>query len=307
MHFIYPILFLLYSVESLHLYVYDIFPMTTKLLENFLIENQLVGLKCLNLLLTHKHVDDNQLNCFEILKKNGYDQFIYLKLRHMLYNTNKKTFDLLMENLHIVLVENLKKPIVVEHVLKSRNFKAMLETDEKLEEVFGQLVENLLVVQSKPVLLQKHLKAMQMFIFPLLTCNLLKFTKNFLNALDGLLDHLHQCEMYETLEIGYLVLYDFLLNINSNLSTEDCTVILKRLLKSNIKLQLEQKRLQHEAIEDLIVKILLLLKNSPNEAVTKLLTEFSSQVVNSPTVWNHLGTSKLVLFFYQGANSKPSE
>lgn len=279
--------------------------MTTKLIENFLIDNQLAGLKCLNLLLTHKHLDDEQLNCFEILKKNGYDQFIYLKLRHMLYNTNKKTFDLLMENLNIVLVENQKKATVVEYVLKSRNLKAMLETDEKLEEVFGQLVENLLVVQNKPVLIQKHLKAIQIYIFPLLKCNLLKFTNTLLSALDGLLDHLHQCEMYESLEIAYLVLHDFLLNINSNLSTEDCTVILKRLLKSIIKLQLEQKIVQHEAIEDLIVKVLVLLKNSPNEAVTQILTGFSSQLVSSPTVWDHLGTSsKLASFFKQGANSK---
>ncbi|KAH9394238.1 hypothetical protein TYRP_004287 [Tyrophagus putrescentiae] len=293
------------QVESLHLYVYDIFPMTTKCLEHFLIENQLVGLKCLHLLLTHKHADDEQLNCFEILKKNGYDQFVYLRLRHMLYSTNKKTFDLLMKNLHLVLVESLKKKPALEHALKSKNLKTMLDADQKLDEVFGQLVENLYTIQAKPVLIQKHLQAMQMYLFPLMKCSLLKFTMNLLNALDGLLDHLLQCELYDILETGFLVLHDFLSNINGNLASEDCTIILKRLLKSILKLQLEQKLQQHEAIEDLTVQILVSLENSSNEAVTKMLTGFSVQVVSSSTIWEPLETSsKLAPFFKQSANSK---
>ncbi len=226
----------------------------------------------------------------------------------MLYNTNKKTFDLLMKNLHLVLVESLKKQPALEQALKSRNLKTMLETDEKLNEVFGQLVENLYSIQAKPILTQKHLQAMQIYIFPLMKCSLLKFTKNFLNALDGLLEHFLQCEQYANLEIGFSVLHDFLSNINCNLASEDCTIILKRLLKSIIKLQIEQKLLQCEAVEDLIVKILVLFKNSSNEAVEKMLTGFSVQVVNSSTIWEQLETSsKLAPFFKQIVNSKCSE
>lgn len=253
--------------------IYELFPTTIILLENFFVSNQLIGLECLRLYLNHQHSKDSNLNCLTILKSNGYDQLLFIKLRHMLHKTDDKTFDILMENLHIILMSNFKTKRNVKFVLTSNNLKSALETDKNLEEVFVQLMDNLIIGQLNTSLACKHLKSLQSLMFPLLECNLIKFAKSFILAIDVLLDKSLLSFSGDLTKSCLMCLCHFMSAIKGHVSVDEARQLLNSLSKILVKLNVDQAN-GEESILECIYKLLLWLERSPNESVVKLLKQF---------------------------------
>ena len=258
-----------------------------------MVSNQQIGLKCLNIFLTHKHAHNENQNCFAILKSNGYDQFIFIKLRHMLHKTEQQTFDLLMENLNIILLENIKSQAgICSFDQSSKNLKSILETDHKLEDVFVQLVDNLTYCQSDSVLTQKHLEAMRRYMFPLMKCNLIKYTKSLLHSIDELLARSQESGQYKSIQICLLVLYDFLSLTNVDISCNECATILSRMIKMVIKMHLDNIKDQEIVVTE-IGQIVARLEMASSETIKKTIAQFCAQTIKTDIVWKVINDANI--------------
>jgi len=253
-----------------------------RLIEDVSVQNQLIGLECLRLLLIHRHSNDDNLNCISILKSNGYDQLVFIKLRNMLHKTEIETFQILIENLCSILVSSLSSRTFSK---TSENLKSTLETDSKSEEVFLQLMENLVLNSSNSLLITLHLNAIREHFFPLMKCTLLKFTTTFLSTLNALLDSCTMAGDSDLIELCLIIMYDFLFIIKEQISFHEMYHLLTDLCKLLIKFDTSENL--HKEVH----RIFVLIENSQQDSPKRALQQFCTQCVQSKMVWHQLSRS----------------
>lgn len=248
----------------------------------------MIGLKCLNLYLRHRN--SANVSCISILKENGYDQLIYIKLRNMLYKTDLATVEIVMENLNFILTnwsDNLdsKSNSVLE-------FKATLNRNAKVDEILLQLLDNVAVENDQQIIMI-HLNLIQQYMFPLCQCNLLKFVTNLLKISNHLLEKISHSLNLKLSLCSLNFVHSFLTSVNCLISISDLKILLENLLKIVLRFECENRA--QDDIYQLIERIFILFESTPHHSANLKL--FRRKVIESEVLWKRVCGSKLKDYF----------
>lgn len=288
----------------MHQYIYEIFPGTIQLVGNHVVSNQLIGLQCLKLILNHKNQHTQDLNCLNILKTNGYDKLILTKLKTLINQPDEQILEILLENLYILLSEydsstnhsNLLK-------LSSKNLIVTLEIDNEIDDIFFKLILNLAYNQNNVNLIQKYLIGIRIYFFPLLGCNLIKFTNIFLKNMDILLDISYISHQYELIELCLKTINDFMVIVNVQFSIDETKLLLNHLFKVIIKLKFDKTN-NHETITNEVYELLTMLEQSSCQSVNIAVERFSTEMIKCDLVWKEISNHKQLIDFIQRNNNQ---
>lgn len=274
--------------------------MAMQLVESHVPEMRFIGLKCINFFIKHQHPYNQDLSCFQILKSNSYDQLIYVKLRNLLYKAEILTFDLIMEIINIILLDDIKRkengsndsnPVVI--------IKETLTFNQKYNEVLLQLLDNIIMENDSNIVLMQ-INAIQTYFLLLGKCHLLKFSSSFLKIINFLLEkicfnldsNLSLCSLNFT--------YEFLFRIKCQINVDDFKSLLTNLCKLIIKMQISNDN--QNDLDEIIEKIFVLFENAPSQSIQYTLTLFCTKMIKTEILWKHLNKSKWSSYFLRNAD-----
>jgi hypothetical protein len=244
---------IVFHINSIDHYVYDILPLSLQLIDDHMIHNKVIGIKCVHIIVN---------NSWPQLQNNGTNHLIYYRLRNMLYNKEVELFDSLLD----CILDVIKKMKALENEEQSNELIAFSREDD----LFIQLINNIEMSSDVPFRII-HLKFMNKLITHLNT-SCIKHSKRFIQLLCNLLEEPISAKNQTLIEVSINSLNNFLTSIWVAV-TQDFDKYLLTLLK--LSHNLNESELTDEMKKKLMKQIcdsLIILKKS-NIHVFKLFAE----------------------------------
>lgn len=252
-----------FSSDHLDKYIFDVFPPIIQIVENHLVFNQRIGLDCINLLLKHENLSDPAKNCFQILKKNNYDELIYLKMKNLSYQPDISYLEILIENYFLFFSYNKLNRKDID------NINEVFEIDNKEDEIYCLTAERLYYEEKFPMI-ELYLKLFTKYMFPIVGCALIKHSKITIKCVNWLLDMISRSCPHNLAILIFEFIYEYFQIINANLFIEDLKAVHIKLFKIILSQTYEEKSKilnseQNEIIGKIVDLLHLIESNSSNE------------------------------------------
>ncbi|KAF7488382.1 hypothetical protein SSS_02949 [Sarcoptes scabiei] len=264
------------NYSNLHEYVFDLFPMVLRIIDNHLAQNQTIGLKCLNYILKHRNDTKHESSCFHILFEYGYHDLIYLKTKNSLLNPEIDSLELIYENLNLLFqTENH----VESNCSDSEVLKKIFVICDKKSDILIHIADNFRFHDSEHFL-EAQLRVFLKHILPIMDCHLLRIAKIYIETSHYLLDKML---IYCSEDLSLLIL-EFLEKIfcclNLYLKRDDLNVLVVKLFKIDLKLNAENMKWK-DKIGRKIFDILESLKQTSKDQNKEFIETFINRILQS--------------------------
>ena len=261
------------NITSIEDYIYDIFPLSMRLIDDFSIRTKIIGLKSLHVII---------LKGWPQLLNNGSDLLVYERLKNLLYNKETELLEVVFDCLFDVIKSESSD--------RKESNKQLIAFDRN-DQILTQLLNNI-KISSDVSYRVIHLKFIDKLAIHLNSSSI-KYSKTYINVLCDLLDEPICQKSLKLFEVTINSLNTFL-TIVWIIVKEFSDKCLLSLLKLSVNLN--ESDLSNDSKNKLnknICQSIQLLKNSDKNSFKKL-----SEMLNQSKYKQELNESILNLFCF---------
>jgi hypothetical protein len=245
---------IVFHINFIDHYVYDILPLCLQLIDDHMIDNKVIGVKCVHIIVN---------NSWAQLQNNGTNHLIYYRLRNMLYNKEVQLFDSLLDCI-LDVINKMK----TENEEQTNQLIALSRDDD----LFIQLINN--IEMSSDVSFRViHLKFMNKLITHLNT-SCIKHSKRFIQLLCNLLEEPISAKNQTLIEVSINSLNHFLTSIWVAVAQhfDKCLLTLLKLSHNLNESELTEE-MKKKLMKQICDSLIIMKKCNTNIHVFKLFAE----------------------------------